>query len=153
MMSITAVVLMGATLMMFSTITSSDGQTINVDLNKGFNYNTPLYCSAIVSGLSDCKPSACFWSGSRSECCMNKATSVCKCSSKVNCPVEPALKLEDGPPNYCEPKEIRPPVLSKTCSNFNNCFTASGKVNCCYSIEVQGGKYVQSCLCLQEEKC
>ncbi|XP_059160932.1 uncharacterized protein LOC131944380 [Physella acuta] len=137
----------------------SSGQTINIDLTKGFNYTTPIYCPSAVAGLSDCKPSACYWSGSRSECCMYRATyngilvDQCKCNYKVNCTVvlttttvsttttEPFL---DGSPQFCD---AYTPTTPKNCSSIDPCFKKSTRASCCYLISYAGGKFEQKCTC------
>ncbi|XP_059160911.1 uncharacterized protein LOC131944365 [Physella acuta] len=137
--------------LMWSAPNASSGQLIEVDLNKGLIYNTPIYCSTAVPDYFNCKPSACYWSGSRSECCMYRYTrsdgltlDQCKCSNKVNCPVVSTTTTTtttttpitttphvETDPIYCTAAtEANNPKL---CSNDDSCFLSSTKNKCCFT--------------------
>ncbi|XP_059160940.1 uncharacterized protein LOC131944385 [Physella acuta] len=152
MMYTPQVALVCVVMMLWSAPNASIGQLIEVDLNKGFIYSTPIYCSAAVPSYFNCKPSACYWSGSRSECCMYKDKTAsgttfdqCKCSSKVSCPVTTTTTATTtsttttptttpkayyaNEPLYCT-ANVQADAY-KLCERQDSCFYSTTRSKCC----------------------
>ncbi|XP_059160864.1 uncharacterized protein LOC131944325 [Physella acuta] len=155
MLSFTKVAVLCVYLMMWSPQTSS-GQLIGT----GTYYSTPIYCSTDVPSYNICRPSACYLSDFRSECCMYRSKLAsgatidqCKCSSRVVCSVvattttaiptttaststiTPTTTTSDyftSEPQYCTgPIQTSAPKL---CPTMDQCFMASTRSKCCSRI-------------------
>lgn len=70
MMSLASVALLCVAVFWGSAPQGCVGQQITVNISTGTIYSTALSCPSTIYGMADCMPAACYWSGSRSQCCM-----------------------------------------------------------------------------------
>ncbi|XP_059160886.1 uncharacterized protein LOC131944348 [Physella acuta] len=135
MFSMSIVSLVSVAVLFWSVLKPTTGQLITLNYSQGTNYSQPLYCNDTFTFIYDCRPGACYWSGSRSECCMKRSTSSsgiiydqCKCSDKVGCQATTDTGSTD--PVYCTSDSLT--TLTKRCAQYDQCFLASTRSKCCF---------------------
>ncbi|KAH9488960.1 hypothetical protein Btru_059787 [Bulinus truncatus] len=106
-------------------------------LNAVTYYNTPVYCTSIVTSLPLCPPNFCYSGDTRERCCMGiykTATGSlyqqCHCNSSVSCSAQNPIPTTKANPICCASP------LPKTCQSVDACFNSTTRSLCCLGLNL-----------------